>query len=241
MSRIPRRWEDSRSSRKNPVAQGWGELRQYLRNSVYLSHIPLHPTKNSRCIIMLHGVWSNESDLFWLKDQFHEDDYIFSLQWPFHLGSARYAWYRVDFSTGKPVYEIDDVMTGYSYITDCIKDITAKYQLSPEQIYLMGFSQWAIMSYYTLSRSPELIAWVIWLSGRILPEIDTSSMDFDSFVWKRIFIWHGTEDQIISVRESDRAVEFARSMGIEPSLHIYSAPHTITGDEIGDIVEWIKM
>jgi predicted esterase len=47
----------------------------------------------------------------------------------------------VDFSTGKPVYEMDDIMIGYSYITDSIKDIIAKYQLSPEQIYLMGFSQ----------------------------------------------------------------------------------------------------
>lgn len=207
---------------------------------MYLSHIPSATKKESKCIIMLHGVWSNEADLFALKFNFSEHDYIFSLQWPFHLGGNRYAWYRVDFSTGKPVYEVDDVMIGYSYITDCIKDITAKYQLSSENIFLMWFSQWAIMSYYTLSRSPELFRGMIWLSGRILPEIDTSSMDLDLFSWKRVFIWHGTEDQMISVRESDRAVEFARSLGIEPDLRLYGAPHTITKDEIRDILDWIK-
>jgi predicted esterase len=44
-----------------------------------LSRIPKNPTKNSKCIIMLHGVGSNKEDLFGLSSYFSEEDYIFSL------------------------------------------------------------------------------------------------------------------------------------------------------------------
>jgi len=71
---------------------------------------------------------------------------------------------------------------------DCIKDITEKYQLSPEQIFLLGFSQGAIMSYYTLWRSPELLGGIIALSGRLLAEIDISQIQKESYSSKRVFI-----------------------------------------------------
>lgn len=77
--------------------------------SNFLSHIPENPTKNSKCIIMLHGVGSNQDDLFGLASNFSADIYIFSLQGIFSLGAGRYAWYPVDFSTGKPLYKTEDV------------------------------------------------------------------------------------------------------------------------------------
>jgi phospholipase/carboxylesterase len=61
----------------------------------------------------------------------------------------------------------------------------------------MGFSQGAIMSYYTFSRSPELIRGVIGLSGRLLQEIDTDDVDPDAYTDKKIFIGHGVDDQVI--------------------------------------------
>lgn len=121
-------------------------------------------------------------------DNFPEDIYIFSLQGCFSLGGGRYAWYPVDFSTGKPLYNREDVEKGYEYILDYIKDITEKYQLSPEQIFLLGFSQGAIMSYYTLWKSPELLGGIIALSGRILAEIDISHIQKESYSTKRVFI-----------------------------------------------------
>ncbi len=188
---------------------------------------------------MLHGVWSNEADLFGLSEHFSENDYVFSLQWPFHLGWARYAWYRVDFSTGKPLYEFDEIMIAYSYITDFIKNISEKYSLKPENIFLMGFSQGAIMSYYTLARNPELIWGIIALSGRLLKELDSISIEMESYNWKKVFIWHGTEDTMMTVEQAEQAAEYIKKLGIEPTCKFYIAPHTITGEEIQDIVAWL--
>lgn len=206
-----------------------------------LSRIPENPSKDAKCIIMLHGVWSNSDDLFGLVDNFPEDMYVFSLQWCFSLGDNRYAWYPVDFSTGKPLYNTEDVKKGYEYILDCIKDITEKYQLSPEQIFLMGFSQWAIMSYYTLYRSPGLIGGIIALSGRLLAEIDIAHIQKEPYSSKRVFIWYGNQDRVISVESSHLAAQLVQDLSIEPMVRIYPIGHTISHDEIVDIVNWSKV
>ncbi len=75
------------------------------------------------------------------------------------------------------MYRTDDVERGYESIIAYIREVTEQYGIDPEQIYLMGFSQGAIMSYYTLWRSPELIGGIIALSGRLLSEIDVVDLD----------------------------------------------------------------
>lgn len=207
--------------------------------SNYLSRIPENPTKNSKCIIMLHGVGSNQDDLFGLVSHFPEDSYIFSLQGCFSLGNGRFAWYPVDFSTGKPLYKTEDVERGYHYILQCIEDITQEYNLDPEQIFLMGFSQWAIMSYYTLYKSPASLWGIIALSGRILSEINLETVDREKYSNKRIFIWHGNQDRVIWVEASDIAIEFAKKSQIELKVHIYNIPHTISQTEMTDIIRWL--
>ncbi len=103
----------------------------------------------------------------------------------------------------------------------------------------MGFSQGAIMSYYTLWSSPELIGGIIALSGRLLSKIDISDIVQTQYSTKRVFIGHGTEDRVIPVGASELTSKFVRDIGLEPTVRYYSAGHTITRDEIVDIVDWL--
>jgi phospholipase/carboxylesterase len=94
----------------------------------------------------------------------------------------------VDFATGAPVYRTADVERGYESINAYIREVIGQYGIDPGQIYLMGFSQGAIMSYYTLWRSPELIGGIIALSGRLLSEIDVAGIEKGRYSTKRVFI-----------------------------------------------------
>ncbi|MBC7503993.1 hypothetical protein H7169_03400 [Candidatus Gracilibacteria bacterium] len=114
-----------------------------------------------------------------------------------------------------------------------------QYGIDPEQIYLMGFSQGAIMSYYVLWRSPELIGGIIALSGRLLTEIDVSNIDLRKYNKKRVFIGHGTEDRVIPFAASELTSGFVRDIGLLPTLIYYPIGHTITQAEIADIVDWL--
>ncbi len=204
-----------------------------------LSYIPETITSRKKCLIMLHGVWSNESDLFALKERFGDEVMIFSLRWPFILWQDRFAWYPVDFSSGNPVYKTQDLEIGYREIVTCIDEVKSKYDISSENIFLLGFSQWAIMSFYTLWRSPEKIWGIIALSGRLLDEIDTDTVDPDDYEGKRVFIGHGVDDTVIPVTATGPTSLFARKLGIEPTMKFYPIGHTIAPDEIADIRTWL--
>jgi phospholipase/carboxylesterase len=95
------------------------------------------------------------------------------------------------------------------------------------------------MSYYTLYRSPELIGGIIALSGRLLSEIDVEGIDQTQYSTKRVFIGHGTEDRVMPVSASELTSEFVRDIGLEPTLRYYPIGHTISRDEIADIVDWL--
>jgi phospholipase/carboxylesterase len=190
---------------------------------------------------MLHGVWSNENDLFSLRESFWEDILIYSLQWPFSLGAGRYAWYPVDFSTGKPVYQKEDVERWYSEIINCIDEVSEKHSVSSDNIFLTGFSQGAIMSYYTLWKSPEKIGGIIALSGRILDEIQLENIDAPVYKAKWIFVWHGTMDQMIPFSATEKVEKYMSSLGVKGILHTYPIWHAISQQEVRDIVEWINL
>ena len=96
------------------------------------------------------------------------------------------------------------------------------------------------MSYYTLWRSPELIGGIIALSGRLLSEIDVVDIDQSSYSQKRVFIGHGTEDRVMPVAASELTSKFIRDIGLYPTVVYYPIGHTISRDEILDIVEWLE-
>jgi phospholipase/carboxylesterase len=95
------------------------------------------------------------------------------------------------------------------------------------------------MSYYTLWKSPEKIGGTIALSGRLLAEIDSSSIEVEKYRGKRVFIGHGNQDQVIPVAASDVTSDFVKKLGIIPTMNIYDMAHTLSKQEIQDIVEWV--
>ena len=70
----------------------------------YLIKEPTIKLEKRIAIILLHGVGSNENDLFSLTDQLPQNFFVIAPRGLFTLGEGRYAWYNVDFSTGKPVF-----------------------------------------------------------------------------------------------------------------------------------------
>ena len=204
-----------------------------------LSRTPENITSRTKCLIMLHGVWSNELDLFALKEKLGNDLVTISLRAPFTLWKGRFAWYPVDFSSGNPVYATQDVEIGFREIVTCIDEVKSKYDISPENIFLLGFSQWAIMSYYILWRSPEKIGGIIGLSGRLLDEIEPDAVDPVDYAGKRVFIGHGVDDTVIPVTATGPTSLFARKLAIEPTVKFYPIGHSISSDEIADIRTWL--
>src|SRR5689334_5216886 len=155
----------------------------------YLVRTPqVKPAKN-KAIILLHGVGSNEADLFSLANGLPPDFYVLSPRGPFTLGAGRYAWYNVDFSTGKPVYNSEQEASSRKVIATFIAQVKQKY--NPDEIYLGGFSQGAIMSYNTGLTHLADVQGIIALSGRIPEEIKPLVTKGARLQQLKVFVAHG--------------------------------------------------
>lgn len=202
----------------------------------YLKYLPETPT-SPITLVMLHGVGSDEKDLFALHKHF-SDYRVFSLRAPIELPAHGFAWYHIDFSTGRPTYTYDDIVASGRYIQEFLQYLSVTYNIDRENIVLFGFSQWAIMSYYTLLTFPRSIQGIIGLSGRLLQELEAASLE--QIQNKKIFLGHGAFDGVIKVQEAEKLQKFFENSHLSLTYKIYSMPHSVSPEEIQDIQSWLK-
>lgn len=204
---------------------------------VYLIRKPLTSPARNKAIILLHGVGSNEKDLFAFAAQLPGDFFVIAPRGPFNLGAGRYAWYQVDFSSGKPVIDASQEASSREAIGLFIKDVKEKYNLA--EIYLGGFSQGAIMSYSIGLIHPETITGILSLSGRILQEIRSLVQAGTELQHVNFFIAHGTHDTVLPVHYAREAGEYLQTLGVSFTYHEYAMGHQVSKDVLDDISRWL--
>jgi phospholipase/carboxylesterase len=207
----------------------------------YLKHSPKTGSAKSPVLILLHGVGSNEMDLFSLAGHITDNFLVLSVRAPFTLGQGSYAWYPVDFSSGKPVYDAAVAEKSRLQLVQFIEEIKRTEPVDPKQVYLGGFSQGGIMSYSVGLTRPELLKGIVVLSGRLLDEVKAKKAPNAKLKPLRVFITHGTEDPVIGVDQARNALAFITSLGLKPFFREYPEVHTISQDMILDLVNWLKM
>lgn len=203
----------------------------------YLVREPKTTSLRTKAIILLHGVGSNEADLFSLSDHLPDDSYVISARGPFALGAGRFAWYNVDFSTGKPVFNAEQELVSRQAITRFITSIKKKYSI--DDIYLGGFSQGAIMSFSVGLSHPGEVAGVIGFSGRILDEIQNSITSTDDLTKLKIFLAHGIQDDKLPIHYAREGKRFLEKLRVKLSYHEYPMGHQINEAVLRDLNGWL--
>lgn len=205
----------------------------------YLIKEPQKKAANNKAIILLHGVGSNEQDLFSLADHLPDDYFIISPRGQFSLGPGRYAWYNVDFSTGKPVFNAQQELSSRKVISEFINQVKLKFNL--EEVYVGGFSQGAIMSYTIGLLNPRDIKGVIALGGRMLEEIKPMLSPNEDLRKLRVFIAHGVQDNTLQVGYARAAKTYLGDLQVALSYHEYEMGHQISPAVLTDLKNWLAI
>jgi len=204
----------------------------------YLIQEPSIPSLKKKAVILMHGVGSNEGDLFALANQLPKDFYVISVRGPFTLSTGRYAWFQVDFSTGRPVYNVDQESSSRNAVLNFVQEIKQKFAF--EEIYLGGFSQGAIMGYTIGQLYPDKISGVIALGGRILEEIRPQIKTNDELKKLKVFIGHGTQDNTLPIHFARDAKNWLEFIGVNLSYNEYPIGHQISSEELADLCHWLQ-
>jgi phospholipase/carboxylesterase len=206
----------------------------------YLVRQPTIPSEKPPLLLMLHGVGSNEQDLFSFAPQIDGRFLVVSARAPFTIAPGSYKWYSVDFSGGKPVIDAEQAERSRQILLQFIGQLAEKHAFDATKVYCSGFSQGAIMSFSLGLTAPDRVRGIAAFSGRVLEEIKPIMAEKAQLGKLSAFISHGTADGTLPVHYARESKQLLDSLGILTEYHEYGGVgHGISSDNLRDFLGWL--
>lgn len=195
-------------------------------------------TKPAPLIVLLHGVGSNEQDLFDLAQYLEPEAVVVSARAPNVLGPKSFAWYPVEFTAAGPIIDAEAAEASRLILLKFIGELIATYNVDAKRVYLMGFSQGAIMSLAVALTQPEKVAGIVVMSGRLLSEIKPKIVPHLNGL--PVLMTHGRRDAIIPIKDARSASTYLSTLPVQLTYREYDMGHQLTAESLNDIVAWLK-
>ena len=197
-------------------------------------------TLNPPLLFLMHGVGSNEQDMFAFAEHLPDNFLIISVRGPYTIGPNSYVWFHVDFSTGAPVFKEEEAECSRNIIIKFLETLKTQHSFNEKQIYLVGFSQGGIMSYSVGLTRPDLIKGIVVMSGRLLKEVRPFIASVEKVASLEVFISHGISDNVLNIEYAREAHAYLKTLGLVPDYKEYEGGHSITNEMFHDLINWLK-
>lgn len=191
-------------------------------------------------LVLLHGVGSNEHDLFGLAPELDPRFRIVSARGPLTRGQGSYAWFDVQFLPGGSfVINPEQLDASRQRLITFLREAVDAYEADPDRIYLMGFSQGTIMSLTIALTEPKLLAGVVAISGRIPPEVQPWLAPAEETAGLPVIVTHGRADTVISIAWAHRARETLEQQRVALTYREHSGGHSIPPAMLAEVAAWL--
>lgn len=192
-------------------------------------------------LILLHGFGRNEQDLFKFAPLFDSRFVILSARGPNQVGRNGYAYFQVQFNPqGDNIINQQQAQDSTRRIIQFIGEASEAYGTDPQRVYLMGFSQGAIMSTNLALTQPELVAGAVLHSGRILKETLPNIVPAERLKNLAFLLIHGLQDEVLSIEHGRKSREILEQLPVELTYREYNISHTITPESLTQAKDWLS-
>lgn len=209
-----------------------------------LFHLVREPkTKKDKnpLLLLLHGYGSNEEDLFSFASELPDEYYVISARAPYGLPPYGYAWYAINFDADENKFsDIAQARQSRDLVLQFIDELTTQYPIDAAAVTLVGFSQGCILSYAAALSHPEKIQRVVAMSGYLNEDIAVEGFRENDFSQLKMFISHGSADQVIPVDWARKAKPELDKLGIESVYKEYPVGHGVAPQNFYDLLAWLK-
>ncbi|MFC6614614.1 alpha/beta hydrolase [Halopenitus salinus] len=218
-----------------------------------LEHVHIEPEKpagsdgsadsdagSAPAVFVLHGRGADEQDLLPIANELGDDRHVISLRAPDPLQGG-YTWYELDLSAGgleNSQPDAEDFRRSLDLIDESVEAAIDAYDLDPDAIGVLGFSQGAITSMSLLLEEPERFAWVVALHG-YLPE-SHADLEPDGIADKPVFVGAGAGDRVIPESRSRAAADRLEAIGADVTYGSYPGGHGVGRGELSDVVAFLE-
>ncbi len=181
--------------------------------------------ENPDRMYLMHGLGSDERDMFGLAEALNPELEIICLRAPHRYGPG-YAWFEVQFTSTGVVPHIDQAWESVELVAKLLSG-------DPAKTIVGGFSQGAMMTAGLMARHPEKFSKAVLLSGR---SVDPNSSAFPG----KAFLAHGTRDDVVQYSEGLELAKELQAMDGRFTFKDYPIGHWVSPEEIRDINNWLR-
>ena len=212
-------------------------------NSFELEHIIRMPITNDNgpfpFLILMHGLGSNEQDLYSFAEHLDNKLLIASVQAPYQIGANRYSWYDFNLNDGDFIYSFDQLKSSRIKLLKYIEQVKKAYNIDHNKIYVGGFSQGAIMSLATALNHSDIISGAIILSGDLLDEVEEELNAISIKKELNIYMSHGRQDPVLPFAEAEKDASYLDKLNINFEEHWFDSKHTISTANFISMNQWL--
>lgn len=192
-------------------------------------------------LVLLHGVGSNEQDLFSLCAQLPDRYYVLSLRAPNRMAPGAFAWF--DFSIepggGRSINEAQEAASR-ALLARALASAGEQLDIPPERVVVAGFSQGGIMALSLLLTQPALMrAAVVW-HGRLLEQALAALAPADAFHGRALWVSHGTHDGVIPLAHAQAIAQHMAPLPLSFTYREFPSEHEIRPSELAATLQWLE-
>lgn len=165
---------------------------------------------STRTLLLLHGLLGNETVMWIFTRGIPKNYWLFAPRAPVQLEMSGYAWLPrhegwPDLASFQPVAE---------KLLNAFRSWSDKTGAPKQSFDVMGFSQGAAMSYAMAAFYPQQVGRVLALAG-FMPKDDEVPGRYHGLKGKKVYIAHGSKDEVIPVSEARTASQVLQGVGAD--------------------------
>jgi phospholipase/carboxylesterase len=209
-----------------------------------LVHNVREPLKRSSegtpVLLQLHGIGSNEDDLFGLSPYLDEQLMIISIRAPLEIMPGAFAWFNIEYGPNGIIANIPEAKKSLELLQVFLNELERTYGLESQKFLLMGFSQGAMMATALTLSLPQRVSGLAALSGRFPEALTSRAEPGNGMKEKPVLLAHGVFDPVIPIEFGRDAQQHFARMGSDLFYHEYPMGHEINQASLNDLARWIS-
>ena len=191
-------------------------------------------------LILLHGIGSNETDFMNLFQDYDGRFLLLSLRAPFSQTAGSSTWFNIVHDRGSTQSTVPQAEYSREIVVRLIPEAVQKFKANPGHVYLMGFSQGAVVALGVLMTQPQLVSGVVAMSGQVLPEIRSVMAAPERLKNKQLLLIHGLQDAFYPISLCRSSHALLSTLPIDLEYHEYYMGHNLTQESLTKAREWLS-
>lgn len=208
-----------------------------------LAHLARQPERPGEgappLLILLHGYGSNEHDLFGLAPYLDPRFLVVSARAPYTLMPGGYAWFELGWTATGITIDFQQAEASRRRAVAFVGEAAAAYGADPARLYLVGFSQGAMVAAGVALTEPELVAGTVLMSGRVPEQIEPQFASPERLAGKPFLVVHGRADEVLPVENGRASRAILQRLPVDLIYKEYPMGHEVSMQSLTDVTTWL--